>query len=144
MNRRDFLAAISAAYGVTVLPPLRRPPTGDVDFVAQAEARAEAARPVETINVPVAFLDASGHEHLRKDVAFSVERAVDLYGQEVIVFKAVENPTWESVPPPLVIDKIAALIPFGATTHRVHFPISGPIYANGGNITVADLKATLL
>lgn len=141
MNRRAFLAAISAAYGVTVLPP--RLYKNDLDFVAQAEDAVERLAPAETVTVPVVFIDADGREHLRKDVPFTVTHIRDLDGNEAVEFKAVGHPTWESVDAPLVIAKIAALIPFGATAHRVYFPIGVHVYANGGNITVDNLKAIL-
>jgi hypothetical protein len=138
MNRRDFLAAISAAYGVALLPP-RLTPAGDADFVAAAE---EAAVVADRIDVTVVLIDEEGCEHLPKKVPFIVERVV-AYGHEAVTFKAVEAPTWAAVSPPLVVARIAALIPFGEVSHRVYFPMGRPIYANGGDLTVEGLKAVL-
>jgi hypothetical protein len=143
MNRRDFLSSIAAAYGITLVP-LTVLPDGHADYVAVAEQINEAAKPTRTLTLPISLLDAEDAVVVTAPVAFTVyEEPGDVLR---LVGKERGGVTWEAVPPGRAIHQIVCDIhlPERQIVKRLRFPwYGGPIYTNGGNITVQDLKVTL-
>jgi hypothetical protein len=145
MNRRSFIESVTAAFGVALVPWEPKTPAPNVPAqLVPEDVPVKVGQLVDSITVPIVLLNAAGQVVLRNDaVPFQVWQDRDAYGSEFTLFQATEDPVWRAVPAPLEVHQVAALIPFGELMHRVVFPISGPVYANGGDICIANLRAVL-